>query len=85
MNTLKNDVLDALKETNYKTEHKNGIFTVWFHEGNGMNFRLSYHFRANKTKIVSYYTNGHTNTDKVTKVYEGLHIVTNHNEAQYLF
>lgn len=83
--TTKKQVLEALNGTEYQNENKNGVLTVWFHEGNGWNFRVSYNFRANKTKIVRYHTNGHMNRDDSKQEFEGLHIATNHQEAESLF
>jgi len=84
METTKEQVLDALKGTEYKHTLKYGVFTVWFHEGNGTNFRVSYHFRANKTKITRYSTNGHVNRDDSKQEIEGLNIATNYQEAEAL-
>lgn len=83
--TTKDQVIEKIQATDYKNELSHGVLTVWFHEGNGWNFRVSYHFRANKTKITRYNTNGWQNTDDSTQEFEGLHLVESHLEAESLF
>jgi hypothetical protein len=82
---IKTNVINALNEIKYKKQMKNGIMTVWFHKGNGWNFRVSYHFYANQTRVVRYYTNGHMNSVGSKQKLNGLHITTNYQDAESLF
>jgi len=81
----KEQVLNALSRTKYKNEMKYGILTVWFHKGNGWNFRVSYNFRTNKTKIVRYKANEHWTMDDSKLEFEGFHIITDYEEAEFFF
>lgn len=57
-------------EQGYKTETTNQSITVYFHEGNGWNFRVKTTSKA--TYVTRYHTNGHVNRDdrtvKINKV-----------------
>ncbi len=57
------------KSTEYKNEIRPTSVTVWFHEGNGSNFKIKQ--TANKLYITKYRTNGHQNVDLRTVVIKG--------------
>ena len=79
---MKNAIKIA-ESTDYKTEITNQSVTIWFHEGNGINFR------AKKTSrnlyLTRYITNGWQNTDQNTIKIQGGEMPKSWQAAQILF
>lgn len=72
-----------MENTSYKIDVKPSSTTIWFHEGNGHNFKVK------KTKkylyVTRYHTNGYTNIDINTHKLVNAKLPTTWDEARILW
>jgi ribosomal protein S12 len=81
-NITKQELMQSLEDCIYKKEISKNIVTVFYHKGNGWNYRVEYMFLSNKTKITKYYTNSFVNQDHHSIVFKGIFKIKDHENAE---
>ena len=79
-------IIEKIETLPYKKEVSKTKITIWFHDGNGQNYKVTWNLKAETTLIQRYYTNGASNKFAVTPhTLKGLIDISTHQEAEYYF